>query len=292
MGLGFREYLVSSGPARRERPRTMPRMQLIGVDFTSAPRRAKPIMVARGRRAGAGVLLERVDALESFEAFEALLGEPGPWLGAFDLPLGLPRELVRTLGWPLQWLGLMRHYAGLTREQVRATMAAFCAARPAGSKYAHRACEAPAGASPAMKWTHPPVALMLHAAVPRLIDAGVHLPGLHPGDRSRVVLEAYPGLLARELIGRRPYKSDERARQTPERLIARADLLDALEQGRTRLGLRVKLSLAQRDRLLADARGDRLDAVLCLAQAAWASARPGFGLPAQVDPLEGWIASA
>jgi hypothetical protein len=24
-------------------------------------------------------------------------------------------------------------------------------------------------------------------------------------------------------------------------------------------------------------------------QAAWASALPGFGLPAQIDPLEGWI---
>ena len=38
--------------------------------------------------------------------------------------------------------------------------------------------------------------------------------------------------------------------------------------------------------------GDRLDAVLCLMQAAWASQRPGHGLPAGVDPLEGWIVSA
>ena len=39
---------------------------------------------------------------------------------------------------------------------------------------------------------------------------------------------------ARELIARRSYKSDEKARQTPERLIARKDLVTALEQGRTR----------------------------------------------------------
>ena len=38
--------------------------------------------------------------------------------------------------------------------------------------------------------------------------------------------------------------------------------------------------------------GDRLDAVLCLVQAAWASTQPRFGLPADVDPLEGWIVSA
>ena len=98
--------------------------------------------------------------------------------------------------------------------------------------------------------------------------------------------------VARELIQRRPYKSDSKAQQTPERLIARKDLVDAIEQGRTRLGLRLRLSHAQRDALVADAAGDRLDAVLCLMQAAWAAQQPGWGLPAGVDPLEGWIVSA
>ena len=61
----------------------------------------------------------------------------------------------------------------------------------------------------------------------------------------------------------------KKAQQTPQRLIARIDLVDALDQGRTRLGLRLKLSHAQREDLVADASGDRLDAVLCLMQAAW-----------------------
>jgi hypothetical protein len=46
------------------------------------------------------------------------------------------------------------------------------------------------------------------------------------------------------------------------------------------------------ERLVEDAAGDSLDAVLCLMQAAWASQRPGWGLPARIDPLEGWIVSA
>ena len=100
-----------------------------------------------------------------------------------------------------------------------------------------------------MKWVNPPVALMLHAGVPLLIDAGVHLPGLHAGDRARVALEGYPGLLARELIGRRSYKSDERAKQTPERLSrARADLVAALEPAAAGSGLRLQLEPAQRER--------------------------------------------
>ena len=37
-----------------------------------------------------------------------------------------------------------------------------------------------------MKWVNPPVAFMLHAGVTLLIDAGVHLPHLHPGDRCSV----------------------------------------------------------------------------------------------------------
>jgi hypothetical protein len=263
-----------------------------GVDFTSRPTTRKPITVALGRLDARAVRLERVHAHADFEGFAAWLRTPGPWVAAIDMPFGLPRELVAALGWPTDWLPLMRHYAALSREQIRTQFAAFCDARPVGAKFAHRACDAPAGSSPSMKWVNPPVAYMLHAGVPLLIDAGVHLPAVHEGDRERVALEGYPGLLAREVLGKRSYKSDEKAKQTPDRLIARKDLVDALEQGRTRLGLRLRLSHAQRDDLVADASADRLDAVLCMMQAAWAARQPQHGVPPGVDPLEGWITSA
>lgn len=271
---------------------SLPNRHLAGVDFTSRPTRRKPITVAHGQLSHDVVRLERVDTHENFDGFAAWLRTPGPWLAAFDFPFGLPRELVQSLGWPMDWLPLMRHYAGLSRDEIRTHFAAFCDARPAGAKFAHRAADGPAGSSPSMKWVNPPVAYMLHAGVPLLIDAGVDLPGLHGGDAQRVAVEGYPGLLARELIGRRSYKADDKARQTPDRLIARKDLLDALEQGRSRLGLRLRLSHAQRDALVADASGDRLDAVLCLMQAAWAAGQAGFGRPADADLLEGWIVSS
>ena len=267
---------------------------LVGCDFSSSPTRRKPVVLALGYLAGDRVVLSRLERIESLPAFGHWLAQPRAWIGGFDFPFGLPRELVETLGWPLQWRDCIEHYASLSRPQIRDTFAAFCNARPVGGKFAHRAFDKRAGSSPSMKWVNPPVAYMLHAALPLLLAANVHMPGLHEGDTTRVALEAYPGLLARELVGNRSYKSDDCSRQTPERLIARKDLLHAMELGATRLALRLKLTNAQRDTLIHDASGDSLDAVLCLVQAAWA-ARPGaprYGLPEVVDPLEGWIVSA
>ena len=272
----------------------LPGPHLLGCDFSSSPSRRKPIVVAQGRRTGEAVTLAGVLTFDTLAGFGQWLVQPGDWVGGFDLPFGLPRELVESLGWPTDWAGCMDHYCSLSRAEIRDHFAAFCAARPAGGKFAHRAFDRLAGSSPSMKWVNPPVAFMLHAAVPLLRQAGVELPGLAAGDPRRVALEAYPGLLARELIGRRSYKSDDRAKQTPERLIARKDLIGALETGQSRLGLRLRLSHAQRDALAEDASGDRLDAVLCLMQAAWGERQgpPRWGLPAQADPLEGWIVSA
>jgi hypothetical protein len=267
---------------------------LIGCDFSCSPSRRKPIVVATGTALKGRVLLAGLERLDSLDSFDLWLRQERGWIGAFDFPFGLPRELVMHLGWPMQWFELIGHYASLSRPEIRNTFAAFCDARPVGQKFAHRSTDKPSGSSPSMKWVNPPVAYMLHAGVPRLLAAGVHLPGLHPGDSRRVALEGYPGMLAREILGNRSYKSDDKAKQTPERLIARKDLITALEHGQTRLGLRLKVSHAQRDALADDASGDNLDAVLCLLQAAWAAQQgaPAYGLPAQMDALEGWTVTA
>jgi hypothetical protein len=279
---------------------------LVGCDFSSSPTKRKQIVLAFGDLTSGRVRLTRIERLGSLQAFSDWLCQPRNWLGAFDLPFGLPRELVETLGWPLEWKACIQHYASLSREDIRTLFAGFCAARPVGAKFAHRATDRLAGSSPSMKWVNPPVAYMLHAGVPLLLDAGVHLPSLHAGNAldvdaagqpRRVALEAYPGLLAREILGQRSYKSDDKAKQTVDRLIARKDLVTALEMGHSRLGLRLKLSHAQRDALVDDASGDALDAALCLVQAAWSyqqhlDGAPRYGLPPEVDPLEGWIISA
>jgi Protein of unknown function (DUF429) len=272
----------------------MAAMRVLGCDFSSRPTARKPITMALGRLlAGDTVVLQDLLEFASLDAWAAWLARPADsaqsaWVGGFDLPFALPRELVEQLGWPTEWAACMDHYAGLTRQAIREQFKAFCAARPAGGKFAHRATDGPAGASPSMKWVNPPVAYMLHAGLPLLRAAGVHLPGLQPpgkGDARRVALEAYPGMLARAVIGRLSYKSDEPARQTPERHQARVQLLAALERGDNPLPS------------ASNGSGDRLDAAICMLQAAWAAARHAqgdalYGLPHDLDPLEGWIVTA
>lgn len=278
-------------------------MLLIGCDFSSRPSPRKPIVMALGQARDGVVTLDTLQAMPTLGGFAGGLRHVGPWVGGFDFPFGLPRELVQALGWPASWRDCMRTYGELSRPQIRTLFAAFCNAREPGRKFAHRATDRWAGSSPSMKWVNPPVAYMMHAGVPLLIEAGVAIPGLFAGDAAdvdvrgrprRIALEAYPGLLAREVLGRDSYKSDERIKQTVQRAERRACLVDALEHGRTRLDMRLRLTPAQRQSLIADGSGDQLDAVLCLLQAAWGQHQgwPNFGLPMPIDPLEGWIVSA
>jgi hypothetical protein len=267
-------------------------MQLIGVDFTCAPTRRKPITVARGSLRGAVLQLERVSELATLDEFEGLLRESGPWLGAFDFPFGLPGEFVKSLGLGATSAAVSRevHARCATRMAFRALVDAWGNARPPGRRLIHRVTDT---AQPGISSTSPlqtryvPVGFMYYEGVARLLHSGVTMARQHDGDPARVAIEAYPGLLAHELIGKRSYKNTDDG----DRLIARKDMVDALEQGRTRLGLRLRLTHAQRDALAADASGDRLDAALCLVQAAWACTQPDFGFPTSFDPVEGWIAT-
>ena len=266
--------------------------RLLGVDFTCAPSRRKPITVARGRLEGSRLRLDALDSLPSLGAFEALLAEPGPWFGAFDFPFGLPREFVGALA-----LGdttdaviavLRRRCAD--RLALRALIDDWSRSRAAGQRLAHRRTDvAMAGirSTSPLQTRYVPVGFMYFEGLWRLVDAGVSLPRLRTGDPARVAVEGYPGLLAFELVGRRSYKN----RDDDDRRAARADIVRGLEQGSGRLGVRLVLGQGLRQALLDDAGGDALDAVLCLVQAAWAGARPDAGLPEPVDPVEGWIAT-
>ena len=266
-------------------------MKLHGVDFTSAPSRRKGITIASGEMCGDVLHVESLQTLHDFIAFDHWLLQPGPWLAGFDLPFSLPRELIAHLHWPTNWHDLMRQLQTQTRADLRLQFKAYCDARAVGNKFAHRATDIPAGSSPSMKWVNPPVAYMLHAGAPRLLDAGVSIPGMHIGDPQRIALEAYPGMVARS-ITKASYKSDDKSKQTPARRLARELIVTALEAGNTPWKVRLNLG-SHKAELIEDGSADLLDAVLCMALAAWAWQRrdENYGLP-EFDALEGWIVGA
>ena len=277
---------------------------LLGIDFTSAPSRRKPITVAVGRlverRTGARYVVDEIRGLESLPAFESFLREGGPWLGGFDLPFSQPRPLIEHEGWPTAWAEFVRFYCRQPRERLRRTFKRWCDGRPAGDKFAWRKTDKPAGSSPAMRWANPPVAWMMHAGIGRMLEAGAAFPAHdvprrfrgRPAirGRARIALEAYPAFTARR-AHRGSYKSDTPAKQTADRRAGRLAILRALEAGTAGLDVAAEIPLAWRRRIVADGAGDLLDAVICGLQAGHAARLPRYGLPAACDPLEGWIAS-
>jgi hypothetical protein len=267
-------------------------LRIYGVDFTCAPRKAKPITAASGLLRGKALHVAQVERLHSFPEFEALLARPGPWIGGFDLPFGLPAALLADLAWPRDWKPLVAHCASLSRRQFREILDEYRATRPVGRKYAHRATDYPAGSSSPMKLVNPPVALMFHEGAPRILASGAHVPALAEGDRTRVALEAYPGLLVRKQLGiRDSYKSDTRSQHTSARKAARKLVVKSLRAGRP-LGIRLVLKDSLAKLLIEDGSADSLDAVICAVQAAWAATEPDFGLPKEAFSGEGWIVSA
>jgi len=275
-----------------------------GVDFTSAPSRRKPITVAVGRlverRRTARYVVAEIRAIESLDAFTTFLRTDGPWVGGFDLPFSQPRPLIEHERWPTAWPAFVDFYCRLPRERLRHAFKQWCDARPAGDKFAWRATDKPAGSSPAMRWANPPVAWMMHAGIGRMLAAGLSFPAHdHPhrsrsrsrlGRTARVAFEAYPGFTARQ-VTRLSYKSDTAAKQTADRRDRRRAILRALETGAAGLGVKAVIPPAWRRRIVADGAGDLLDAVICGLQAGHALRAPRLGLPADLDPLEGWIAA-
>jgi len=280
------------GPARGSETR------ILGIDFTSAPSRRKPITCLSARlepRAGGTVLVaEELARWPDFPAFEAALARPGPWIAALDFPFGQARRFVANIGWPMEWAAYVAHVGRMDRTTFRAALERYRAPRPPGDREHRRIVDAATGAVSPQKLYGVPVALMFFEGAPRLLAAGVTVPGLHRGDPHRIAVEGYPGVLARALAGRTPYKAEARAKQTAARRDARAAILAAVQGPplAARHGLTVDLPPALAEVMLADPGGDSLDALLCAIQVAWSWQRrgTGFGAPPGMDPLEGWIA--
>lgn len=138
-----------------------------------------------------------------------------------------------------------------------------------------------------------PVAKMFFEGAPRLLNAGVDIQPCFVRNDPRVVIEAYPALVARRWVGQRGYKSDTTKQQTLEKQAAREEILRGLRSTEAKKHFEFDVNCSDEDAkvFVQDGSGDRLDALLCAIQAGWAYSQRArnFGIPRACDPLEGWI---
>lgn len=268
-------------------------MRVYGIDFTSAPGRRKPITCVAAALDGRALHVESLILFECFDTFENFLGSPGPWIAAMDFPFGQPRKLRRNLGWPESWSDIARLVGTMSPAEFEHLLGEYRGSRIPGDKHHRRATDVMSGSQSPMTLYGVPVGKMFHRGVPLLERARVNIIPCRPLNRDRYVVEGYPALVARRYIDRRKYKADERRRQTPEREVARGDLLEILQGPRLaeHFGFVLDVPPGLADEFVADATADRLDALLCAIQSAWAWTRrdQAFGVPPEVDPAEGWI---
>ncbi len=265
-------------------------MRVYGIDFTSRPKLHKPITCLACTLEDDHLTANTLYGWQNFKDFEAALLCPGPWIAGMDFPFGQARRFIETIGWPTTWAGYVEYVSTLDRKEFRKKLDDYREKRPYRDKEHRRQTDIDASSLSPQKLYGSPVGLMFFEGAPRLRKANVMVSALQSGDQNRIVVEAYPGVLARRFIGWRSYKQDTKKKQTKAQYTARQDLFDMLTS--EKLHATYGLTLNAPKTLADDPQGDHLDALLCAIQAAWAwrNQDRNYGAPSTLDPLEGWIA--
>jgi hypothetical protein len=273
-------------------------MLILGIDFTSAPTSRKPITVAVCKPKQRRLSVVRIDCLVNFQSFALLLNSDGPWIAGMDFPFGQPQRLVDDLDWPRSWAGYVGHVARMGKTNFRRTINAYRKGRAVGDKEHFRATDRNARAISPMKIYGTPVGMMFCEGAPFLLASPASvLPVLPDRDSRRLVLETYPKLVAKKILGSASYKTDDPQKVTGKQRQNRAKILAALRNPshtgavRAAYGRYVECGESVARSCINDTSGDMLDAILCAVQAAWAWSKreKGFGIPRNANHIEGWI---
>ena len=136
-------------------------MKVYGIDFTSAPKKTKPLAVAECTLAHNTLTVERIDALHDFQAFEGLLNRPGPWIAGMDFPFGQSRRFLKNMKWPTQWKSYIGEYvAQLTKEEWEELLETYRLPRAEGDKEHRRETDIRNGSLSPQKLNGVPVGKM------------------------------------------------------------------------------------------------------------------------------------
>lgn len=260
-------------------------MRICGIDFTSRPGRMKPIVLAEGELDGDVLRIRDLCYLASFDAFDAALREPGPWVTGIDFPFGQPRKLVEALDWPREsWEDYVAHVCGMGKDGFECAIKAYTQSDEGKE---HKRATDPSWAISAMHLDNPPAGKMFFQGAPRIAASGASIVPCAPNDDRRVIVEAYAAMVVKALFeGKVSYKGP-----MPDSRGARQQIVKCLSEPlcRERYDLTVQMDREHRLQLIYDPTGDPLDAILCAVQAAWASKQPNLKWMNAVR-LEGCIA--
>jgi signal transduction histidine kinase len=267
-------------------------MKIFGIDFTSAPSRKKTITIAECELKRENLTVQNIHALASFDEFEDFLKQKGPWIAGIDFPFGLPGAFLSTLGLPHDWKSYAQKLTRRSRTEFEKKIKNFKAKHSSPYKEPLRFTDVLASAQSPLKLVNAPVAKMFYEGSKMILKSGASILPCHPKRGNRILLEAYPALVARRFA--ESYKSE--TKDTSQKKSARKRIISGILDSNleTEFGFSVRIEDSIKSQMQSDTKGDSLDAVLCSLQAAWAwqQGKPDYGIPTAHKNLtqsEGWI---
>ena len=266
-------------------------MKIYGIDFTSAPSKNKPIALAEAWLEIDTLHIESLWQFPNFDDFMDFLQRSPAWIAGVDFPLGQPRKLIENLQWGTTWAEYVSLVGQMSKQEFVTNLNQYRQGRDYGDREHLRATDKISGAISPMKVYGVPVGKMFFEGAPRMFQAGFSVLPCHPTDDLRIVLEIYPALMTKSLIGKQSYKSDEKRKQTPEMQFLRQEMLNQLRSPylKTKYGFDVAIIDSLASECEQDPSGDSIDAVFAAIQVASASRQLNYGIPENCDRLEGWI---
>lgn len=304
-------------------------MRIYGLDFSSNPSKLKQLTLAHCELNGDALTvltLQKLNATEEgdYSKFgDWLAGKDhcgSEWVAGIDFPFGMPLEAIERFGWlkaggPQSWstyVEALYHEVENDLDKFRDRIESWKKGGKKGNdkrvfllrhtdKLSGFAGSTPSSPMKVHHQCNPPVGRMFFQGADRLRRAGVCIHPVRRNDCGRIVVEAYPRLVADKFIPGEKYKEGDD-------FSTRRDAIVGGLAKRNEYQVLVGFSSEQdRQACVDDERGDKLDSILSAVQAAWAykseqreaggtKRRQTFGVPIfttacmnQVVELEGWI---
>ena len=267
--------------------------RIYGVDFTGARKLRKPITVCTAEFRGDHLEVVALEPIHSHNEFGSWFRGLREGIVGIDAPFGLPIVFAEhlqqqaNLSSSSTWESTARLVSDYEPRAYELMIKRYRDARDSGKKEPLRPTDKiHRGASP-IKMFNPPVGKMHLRLIPHLFASNHSIWPMRLTDSSVLVVEVYPGTLARGVLENRSYKNDKAGE--PSRELARREILDYLKspQVEATLGYRLVIDDQFQQKCIRDKGGDWIDAVIAAFEAANALANP---LPPEAPhPHEGEI---